>query len=108
MATEMLNVTEAKTIILEHAKFLPPVNIALSRAAGMVLAEDVYATINIPAYAQSSMDGYAFSFADLKTNKPLRIEGVIAAGSNETGFYHRIMRYAFLPVPRYRLVPIQW
>jgi len=85
MATEMLTVTEAKAIILEHAKFLPPVNMALSRAAGMVLAEDVYASINIPAYAQSSMDGYAFSFTDLIAGKPLRIEGVIAAGSNETG-----------------------
>ena len=83
MAKEMLNVTEAKTIILEYAKHLPPVNIGLSRAAGMVLAEDVYASIDIPAYAQSSMDGYAFSFTDLEANKPLKIEGVIAAGSNE-------------------------
>ena len=69
MAAEMLNVTEAKKIILEHAVELPTVKLPLSRAAGMVLAEDVYAAINIPAYAQSSMDGYAFSFPDWKTNK---------------------------------------
>ena len=56
----------------------------MSQAAGMVLAEDIYATINIPAYAQSSMDGYAFSFADLKASKPLAIKGVMAAGSSET------------------------
>ena len=84
MTTEMLTVSEAKKIILQHSVELTPVKIALSQAAGMVLAEDIYATINIPAYAQSSMDGYAFSFADLKANKPLTIKGVMAAGSNET------------------------
>ncbi|HKZ65849.1 MAG TPA: gephyrin-like molybdotransferase Glp [Chitinophagaceae bacterium] len=84
MAAEMLNVTEAKKIILEHAVKLPSVKLPLSQAAGMVLAEDVYAAINIPAYAQSSMDGYAFSFADLDPDKPLKIKGVIAAGSNDT------------------------
>jgi molybdopterin molybdotransferase len=30
------------------------------------------------------MDGYAFSFSDLEANKPLKIKGVMAAGSNET------------------------
>ena len=84
MATEMLTVSEAKKIILQHPVELAPVKMALSQAAGMVLAEDIYAAINIPAYAQSSMDGYAFSFADLKANHPLTIEGVMAAGSNET------------------------
>ena len=84
MATEMLTVSEAKKIILQHPVELAPVKMALSQAAGMVLAEDIYATINIPAYAQSSMDGYAFSFADLEANNPLTIKGVMAAGSNET------------------------
>jgi molybdopterin molybdotransferase len=84
MVAEMLNVTEAKKIILENAVELSPVKLDLSKAAGMVLAEDIYAGINIPAYRQSSMDGYAFSFADLQTNKPLKIKGVMAAGSGET------------------------
>jgi molybdopterin molybdotransferase len=84
MAAEMLNVSEAKKIILEHADVLPPVKIALYQAAGLVLAEDVYASINIPAYAQSSMDGYAFSFQHWKANKSLKIKGEMAAGSNET------------------------
>lgn len=84
MATEMLTVSEAKNIILEHSVALAPVKIALSQAAGMVLAENIYATINIPAYAQSSMDGYAFSFADLGAGTSLAIKGVMAAGSSET------------------------
>ena len=84
MAIEMLTVSEAKNIILEHSITLAPVKIALSQASGMVLAENIYASINIPAYAQSSMDGYAFSFADLGAGKPLAIKGVMAAGSSET------------------------
>jgi molybdopterin molybdotransferase len=84
MTEEMVNVTQAKKVILEHAVELTPVQLSLSRAAGMVLAKDVYAAINIPAYAQSSMDGYAFSFTDWKSNTTLKIKGVMAAGSSET------------------------
>ncbi len=77
----MLNVKEAKKIILEQAFVLAPVRFSLSLAAGMVSAEEVYASINIPAFAQSSMDGYAFSFEGWKSNKSLKINGEIAAGS---------------------------
>jgi molybdopterin molybdotransferase len=102
MAREMVTVAEAKNIILSHTVETEPEKIALSQAAGMVLAEDIFATIDIPAYAQSSMDGYAFSFADLKANQPLRINGVVAAGSTEatavsTGNAARIFTGA--PVP---------
>src|SRR5882672_7287794 len=79
----MISVTEAKQLILEHATPLPPERLPLSEAAGMVLAEDVYASINIPAFDQSSMDGYAFSFPGWTTNKSLKIKGEVAAGSND-------------------------
>ncbi len=84
MAEEMLSVTEAKKIILANTQELPPVKLSLSQAAGLVLAEDVYAAIHIPAYAQSSMDGYAFAFSEWKSNKLLPITGVVAAGSSDT------------------------
>ena len=57
---------------------------ALSESAGLILAEDVYATTDIPAFPQSSMDGYAFSFEGWKQHKKLKITGEVAAGSNET------------------------
>ncbi len=79
----MITVTEAKSLVLENAAALTPVKLGLSAAAGLVLAEDVYAAIDIPAYAQSSMDGYAFSFAGWKSNHSLRITGVVAAGNSE-------------------------
>ncbi len=82
MAVSMITVSDAKNLVLEHATSLAPVKLSLSESAGMVIAEDIYATINIPAYAQSSMDGYAFIFDDLKSNGSLTIQGEVAAGSN--------------------------
>jgi len=98
----MISVAEAKQIILKHATALSPVTLPLHQAAGLVLAEQVYASIDIPAYPQSSMDGYAFSFADLEADKPLKIKGVMAAGSNETAVLSRgnaIRIFTGAPVP---------
>ncbi len=80
----MISVAEAKQIIQENIITLPPVKMHLLQAAGMVLAEDVFASINIPSYNQSSMDGYAFSFDDWKVSNSLKIKGEMAAGSSET------------------------
>ena len=55
----------------------------LQESAGLILAEDVYASMDIPAFPQSSMDGYAFSFEGWKQRKKLKIAGEVAAGSNE-------------------------
>ena len=83
MATEMLSVGEAKNIILQHAAVLSPIKLPLKDAAGLVLAEDIYAPTSIPAYTQSAMDGYAFSFAGWKTTRKLKIVGEMAAGNDE-------------------------
>ena len=80
----MISVTEAKKIISANISSLEPVTSALSDAAGLILAEDVYAATDIPAFPQSSMDGYAFAFAGWKQHKKLKISGEVAAGSNES------------------------
>ncbi|MDP4285365.1 MAG: molybdopterin molybdotransferase MoeA [Bacteroidota bacterium] len=79
----MISVEEAKKIIATNTKTLKPVKVPLRHAAGKVLAENVYAATDVPPFPQSSMDGYAFSFGDWKSNKTLIVEGKIAAGSNE-------------------------
>ena len=79
----MISVQEAKKIISENVSLLESVMLPLQQAAGKILAEDVYATVDIPAFPQSSMDGYAFLFDDWKQNKKLIIEGEIPAGANE-------------------------
>lgn len=84
MAVTMINVAEAKDLILKNTIVLSPVKRSLSEAAGMVLAENIYSSINIPAYAQSSMDGYAVKFSDWKEGGSLMIKGEMAAGSGKT------------------------
>ncbi len=71
----MISVTEAKKIIENNTNSLPPVELILEKAAGKIVAEDVYASLDIPAYPQSSMDGYAISFNGWKKNKKFKIEG---------------------------------
>lgn len=79
----MISVIEAKKIIAENVKALSPVSLPLQQAAGLTLAEDVYSSMDIPAFPQASMDGYAFSFADWQKKKKLEIAGEVAAGNNE-------------------------
>ena len=79
----MISVTEAKKIISENVSPFQPVTLKLQESSGLILAEDVYATTDIPAFPQSSMDGYAFSFAGWKQHKRLKISGEVAAGNNE-------------------------
>lgn len=83
----MITVDEAKKIIQEQVVLLNPLQVALTQAAKLVLADDVYAGIDIPAFDQSSMDGYAFSFSGWQTFTTLQITGEIPAGSNQTNSY---------------------
>jgi molybdopterin molybdotransferase len=80
----MISVSEARTIIQQHIATLPPVPMMLQDALGYTIAADIFAIIDIPAYPQSSMDGYAFSYADWKQNDSLLISGEMAAGTNRS------------------------
>lgn len=98
----MISVSEAKQVIEKNIAPLSPVTILLQNAEGKILAEDIYSSIDIPAFPQSSMDGYAFAFADWQKNKKLTINGESAAGSEKaialsTGTAIRIFTGA--PVP---------
>ncbi|RZL14903.1 MAG: molybdopterin molybdenumtransferase MoeA, partial [Pedobacter sp.] len=75
----MINVAEAKSAIINQAKLLKPTTLPLMEALGHVLAADIYASVDIPAFKQSSMDGYAIRFADHSI--PLSIKGEMAAGT---------------------------
>jgi molybdopterin molybdotransferase len=56
--------------------------VALARAAGRILAADVVATMDLPPYANSAVDGYAFAHADLAAEGAtvLPVGGRAAAG----------------------------
>jgi molybdopterin molybdotransferase len=78
----MISVNQAKTLINENTNPLPPITLPITEVSGLVLAADVFAGCDIPAFAQSSMDGYAIKFEDHQ--QTLRIIGEMAAGTTST------------------------
>lgn len=74
----MISVQQAKQIIQDAVTSNTIIQLTLKEAFGFTLAEDILATVDIPNFAQSSMDGYAVKFKD--KNKLLTIIGEMAAG----------------------------
>jgi molybdopterin molybdotransferase len=78
----MLTLEDAYGRLLAHAELAGTVSISLTDAVGRVLAEPkVIAAVDVPAFANSAMDGYAVRSAD--TPGRLRVVGEIAAGAGE-------------------------
>jgi molybdopterin molybdotransferase len=83
--TPVLSVAEASERILAEIKPLAPETVPLRQALGRVLAEDISATVTMPPWSNSSMDGYAVRSADITPvmrGEPvkLRVVATIAAG----------------------------
>ena len=100
MAEELLDVNEAKVFVEQLTHTLSAATMPLHLAFGKTLASDVFAKVNVPAFAQSGMDGYAFAFESF--NKPLKIAGEQAAGDDqplslEPGTAVRIFTGAVVP-----------
>jgi molybdopterin molybdotransferase len=103
----MLRVGEASERILAEIRPLAPEKVSLRAALGRVCAEEILATVTMPPWSNSSMDGYAVRSADITAvmkGEPvtLRVVGTIAAGDRaerplKRGQAMRIMTGA--PVP---------
>ena len=78
----MISVSEAKALVQQYTPTLAPIVLPLSEASGLTLAAAVFAVCDIPAFAQSSMDGYAIKFEDV--GQRLKIVGEMAAGAAST------------------------
>ncbi|GLU46947.1 molybdotransferase-like divisome protein Glp [Nocardiopsis ansamitocini] len=95
-----------------------PIELDLLRAHGSVLAETVFATVSLPQFDNSSMDGYAVraqDVADASPQKPVRLTVVadIPAGDPGAtaippGRAARIMTGAPMPVGADTVVPVEW
>jgi molybdopterin molybdotransferase len=77
MAT-LLSVDEARRLILGRVEPLPSEAVPLAEAAGRVLAEDARATVDLPPFPSSAMDGFALRAADAPGRLP--VVARIAAG----------------------------
>jgi molybdopterin molybdotransferase len=82
----MLSVEDALEQVLSAFHPLEAERVPILETLGRVLAEDVYADIDIPPHANSAMDGYAVIAADAAAASPespvrLRVIENLAAGS---------------------------
>jgi len=89
----------------KHLKILP-----IESALGMVLAQDIVATHNLPPYDNSAMDGYAVKLGG--AGKLARVTHTIFAGDDykeelECGFAIKIMTGAKIPFGCECVVPIE-
>lgn len=64
--TAPLGAREAALRILEDVRPQPPLRVPLDDALGSVLAEDVASPLDIPAWTNSAMDGYATRADDVR------------------------------------------
>ncbi|RZL55423.1 MAG: molybdopterin molybdenumtransferase MoeA, partial [Pedobacter sp.] len=78
----MITVEEAKKLIKENTLSLTPVILSLNKASEHILAADIYSNFDIPAFRQSSMDGYAIMFEDKEAE--LILVGEMAAGTQQS------------------------
>jgi molybdopterin molybdotransferase len=74
----MISVEEAKNIIRSIQPADRTITVPIGEASGLAVAEDIIAGSDIPAFPQSSMDGYAIRFSE--NCGPLPISGIIPAG----------------------------
>lgn len=75
--------------------------VSLENALGRVLAQNLSARKDLPAFDNSALDGYAFKFSD--KNEPLSVKGTIFAGDKKDyeinkGECYKIMTGAKMPL----------
>jgi molybdopterin molybdotransferase len=117
LPADMIPVEEARARILAHFAPLPAVELPLTDAAGLVLAQDLRAGFDVPPAANTSMDGYAVRAADTAGATPasprtLSVIGYLAAGATFAGAVGpgqalRIMTGAPLPAGADAIVPFE-
>ena len=116
--TDLKSVDQHLTDILAGIEPVAPLDLQLLDAHGCILAESVVADVDLPRFDNSSVDGYAVRFADVKSaseSSPVQLPvvGDVAAGSQATytvqpGLCVRIMTGAPVPVGADAVVPIEW
>ncbi len=67
----LLSIDEALARVLAQARPLSPERVPVADAAGRVLAEDVFAGVDLPPFASSAMDGFAIKAADVPGRLPI-------------------------------------
>ena len=103
---------EARQTILEAVTRLAVERVPLLEAAGRAAAEDISATLPLPAFNNSAMDGYAVRAASCPQGSTLEVTGFLSAGHNfaspvPPGMAVKIMTGAPLPAGTDAVIPLE-
>jgi molybdopterin molybdotransferase len=110
----MYSVEQATEQILTAFARLKPETVLLHEASGRTLAADVTATLDLPPFPNSSMDGFALRADDLRGDLPITLHiiedipaGVTPTKTVESGQAARIMTGAMLPLGADAVIPFE-
>ncbi|ORW00947.1 molybdopterin molybdotransferase MoeA [Mycobacterium kyorinense] len=113
----MRSVEEHQRVVAELIAARPATTAALADAEGLALADDVTATVSLPVFDNSAMDGYAVradEVAAASADSPVKLPVAqdIPAGRTdiptlEPGTAHRIMTGAPMPAGATAVVPVE-
>lgn len=81
-----ISVPEAKNMIKNQIFRTEKIEVCLLEAQGYYTAEPITATLDVPSFDNSAMDGYGFRFNDLSDFTELKITQTIPAGISQNHF----------------------
>ena len=99
-SNEFVSVEQARALIAASVSRVYPVMKEVMHSTGLAIAEDIFSPLDIPAFDQSSMDGYAVYAEDIK--KRLPVQGIMAAGHAQPEIlerYHAMRIFTGAPLP---------
>jgi molybdopterin molybdotransferase len=107
---ELLSLQDALAAILDRAQPLESETVPLAEAAGRVVAETALATVDLPPFPSSAMDGFALRSADTPGRLPIVAHvaaGVPAPRALEAGEAMGIATGGVVPEGADAVVPIE-
>lgn len=114
---ELISVSDAQRIIIDSFPILDVERIPLAASASRVLAETVHASLDLPPFDNSSMDGFAVRAADVveaERNRPVELKvvgdlpaGQVAKKALDKGEAMRVMTGAPLPAGADAVIPVE-
>jgi molybdopterin molybdotransferase len=106
----MIELEKAFELVIENCRTLPEIELPVHECLGYICAEDLYAKLDMPPFDKSSMDGFAFKWAEGR-NEYIS-DGIIPAGEPsgeplEEGHCIAIMTGAPLPFGADTVIPVE-